>query len=185
LLAQATALEGHSESLAASLMGKFVITARSAFKNSIIARQHDWPDSWKTIFVVPKIRMRTADSRAVLPTQVPFRDAVANIQRTALLVSAVAACDENTLREAFNDRIHESYRESLVPQFSALKKALVNQPILGCVLSGGGPSMLVVVNEKNKQKLLNHLAEWAETEEQPPLILDIPVANQGIQEIHE
>ena len=185
LLAQATALEGHSESLAASLMGKFVITARSAFKNSIIARQHDWPDAWKTIFVVPKTRMRTADSRAVLPTQLPYRDAVANIQRSALLVSAVAACDENTLKEALNDRIHEPYRESLLPQFSALKKTLVNQPILGCVLSGGGPSMLVIVNERNKQRLLNHLTEWAETEEQPPLILDIPVANQGIQEIHD
>jgi hypothetical protein len=56
---------------------------------------------------------------------------------------------------------------------------------LGCVLSGGGPSMLVIVNEKNKQRLLNHLAEWAEAEEQPPLILDIPVATQGIQEIHD
>ncbi len=183
LLAQATSLQGHSESLAASLLGKFVITARSAFKNTIIARQHDWPASWKTIFIVPKYRFRTSESRAMLPTQIPYPDAVANIQRAALLVSAVASCDENTLKEALNDRIHERYRESKIPEFTSLKQALVNQPIFGCVLSGGGPAMLVIVSDKHKESMLKYLRAWAEAEPQPPLVLDIPVSSHGIQEV--
>jgi homoserine kinase len=183
LLAQATNLQGHSESLAASLLGKFVITARSASKNTIVARQHDWPSMWRLIFVVPRYRLKTPEARSVLPTQVPFPDAVANIQRTALLVSAVASCDENTLKEALNDRIHERYREKLIPDFASLKQALVNQPVLGCVLSGGGPAMLVIVNEKNKDAMLKYLKTWAEAEEQSPLILDIPVSQHGIQEV--
>lgn len=183
LLAQATNLQGHSESLAASLLGKFVIASRSAFKNTIVARQHEWPSSWKTVFVVPKYRLRTSGSRAVLPTQIPYPDAVANIQRTALLVSAVASCDENTLKEALNDRIHEPYRESLIPEFASLKQTLVNQPVLGCVLSGGGPAMLVIVTEKHKDAMVKYLKGWADAEAQPPLILDIPVATQGIQEV--
>jgi homoserine kinase len=183
LLAQATNLQGHSESLAASLLGKFVITARSASKNTIIARQHDWPANWKTIFVVPKYRFRTAESRAVLPTQIPYPDAVANIQRAALLVSAIASCDENTLKEALNDRIHERYREKMIPEFTSLKQALVNQPVLGCVLSGGGPAMLVIVSDKHKENMLKYLRAWAEEEPQPPLVLDIPVSTHGIQEV--
>ena len=185
LLAQATSLEGHSESLAASLMGKFVITSRSAFKNSIIARQHEWPAAWTTLFVIPKLRMRTADSRSVLPAEVPFRDAVANISRTALLVSAVTSCDENTLREALYDRLHEPYREKKLPLFTSLKKALHDQPILGCVLSGGGPSMCVIVHERHKDQVYAFLNEWAANEVQPPLVLDIQPANYGVQEVHE
>ncbi|MDR3612881.1 MAG: homoserine kinase [Candidatus Obscuribacterales bacterium] len=185
LLAQATSLEGHSESLAASLMGKFVITSRSAFKNSIIARQHDWPEAWRTLFVIPKSRMRTVDSRSVLPAEIPFRDAVANISRTALLVSAVTTCDENTLKEALYDRIHEQYREKKLPLFTSLKKALYEQPILGCVLSGGGPSMCVIVHERHLNQVFSYLNEWAATEVQPPLVLNIPPANYGVQEVHE
>jgi homoserine kinase len=59
----------------------------------------------------------------------------------------------------------------------------VNQPVLGCVLSGGGPAMLVIVNEKNKDAMLKYLKTWAEAEEQSPLILDIPVSQHGIQEV--
>jgi homoserine kinase len=183
LLAQATNLQGHSESLAASLLGKFVIASRSAFKNTIVARQHEWPSGWKTLFIVPKYRLRTQGSRAVLPTQIPYPDAVANIQRTALLVSAVASCDENTLKEALNDRIHEPYRASLIPEFASLKQSLVNQPVLGCVLSGGGPAMLVIVSDKHKETMLHYLKDWADAETQPPLVLDIPVATHGIQEV--
>lgn len=183
LLAQASALEGHSETLAASLMGKCVITAPSANSNAIIARQHDWPANWRTIFAVPSYRMKTEKSRAVLPKMVPFADAVWNMQRTALLASAIATCDESTLKEALVDRLHEQYREPLVPELASLRRALVNQPILGCVLSAGGPSVLVLVHERHRADVLMHIEEWAASQNDPPRVLDLRVDEDGIRQI--
>jgi len=41
----------------------------------------------------------------------------------------------------------------------------------------------VIVNEKHKDSMLKYLKSWAESEEQSPLILDIPVSQHGIQEV--
>lgn len=183
LLAQASLLEGHSETLAASLMGKFVITAPSATANSIVARQLNWPSAWRTIFIVPSYRMKTEKSRSVLPKTVNHADAVWNMQRSALFISAISTCDENTLREALHDRLHEPYREALVPELSSLRRALVNQPILGCVLSAGGPSMLVIVNERHRADVLAHIEEWAAAQNDHPRVLDLRVDEDGIRQI--
>lgn len=183
LLAQATALEGHSETFAASLMGKFVITAPTASSNSIIARQMTWPAAWRTIFVVPSYRMKTEKARGVLPKTVSHKDAVWNMQRSALFISALTNSDENTLKEALFDRLHEPYREILVPELASLRRALVNQPILGCVLSAGGPSMLAIVNERNRAEVLAHIEEWAAAQNDHPRVLDLRVDDDGIRQI--
>ncbi|CAN5525087.1 homoserine kinase [soil metagenome] len=183
LLAQASLIEGHSETLAASLMGKFVITAPSASSNSIVARQMNWPSTWRTIFVVPSYRMKTEKSRAVLPKTVSHTDAVWNMQRAAMFISAISTCDENTLKEALHDRLHEPYREVLVPELASLRRAMVNQPILGCVLSAGGPSMLVIVNERHRADVLAHIEEWAAAQHDHPRVLDLRVDDDGIRQI--
>lgn len=183
LLAQAAQLEGHSETLAASLMGKFVITAPSSMSNTIVARQLAWPTSWRTIFVVPSYRMKTEKARSVLPKTVSHADAVWNMQRSALFITAIANADENTLKEALHDRLHEPYREVLVPELASLRRAMVNQPILGCVLSAGGPSMLVIVNERHKADVLAHIEEWAAAQNDHPRVLDLRVDEDGIRQI--
>jgi homoserine kinase len=183
LLAQATQLEGYSETLAASLMGKCVITAPSAASSAIVVRQFDWPAKWRTLVVVPGYRLQTEKSRAVLPKTVPFAHAVWNAQRAALLTAAIATCDETTLKEALHDKLHEPYRETLVPEFTSLKRSLVNQPILGCVLNGGGPSILVLVHERSVEQVLTHVQMWAASQNDPPKVLDLRVDQDGIRQI--
>ncbi len=183
LLAQASQIEGHSETLAASLMGKFVITAPSATSNSIVARQMNWPSTWRTIFVVPSYRMKTEKSRAVLPKTISHTDAVWNMQRSAMFISAISTCDENTLKEALHDRLHEPYREALVPELASLRRAMVNQPILGCVLSAGGPSMLVIVNERHRAMFLLTLKSGQSAQNDHPRVLDLRVDDDGIRQI--
>lgn len=184
LLAEATALEGHSEGFAASLMGQFVVCAKSLDGNQVIARQHPWPDRWKTIFVVPEYRLQTPSMRSCLPDKVPHCDAVFNIQRTALLVSAVCRADDNSIKEAMADRLHENYRRDKAPLLNKVRKALETEPVLASCLSGAGPSVLVLVQAKHKEAVLEYLKEWSHAEEEPLSILDIEADREGIQEIN-
>lgn len=182
LLAEAERLEGHSEMLAACLLGGFVVCA-NAGGGRFTARSHVWPTRWRLLFVVPSHRHDTAHARSILPKKVPFEDAVFNVQHAALLVSAVVSQDENALKEALTDRLHEQYRTSYAPHLVDLKKMLAREPVLGCVLSGAGPSVLIIADEKNKAAVLATLKQWESTQSQRYTVLDLAPDSQGIREL--
>lgn len=184
LLAEGCALEGHPETLAASLYGGMVVCAPSVSGNRIITQQLDWPEDWHIIAVVPNYTLQTADLRAALPKQVKHEDAIFNAQRVGLLVAAVTRNDESAMKEALNDRLHEQYRARFVPELKKLRRELVNEPILGCVLSGAGSSCVVVVNRKKKDQVLERLHHFSKTDEGKDLrILDLQVTKEGMQEL--
>jgi homoserine kinase len=182
LLNEAARMEGHSEMLAACLLGGFVVCAQGT-NGKFMARSHAWPERWKLLFVVPTHRHDTAHARALLPKKVPYEDAVFNVQHSAMLISAVVSQDENALREALHDKLHEQYRTSYVPHFVELQKMLLREPALGCVLSGAGPSVLVIVDEKNKHAVHSLLKQWEESQSQRHTILDLACDTQGIREL--
>lgn len=182
LLGEAAMIEGHSETLAASLLGGFVICARQLNGTGFITRGHKWPKRWKTIVVVPPMRQETKWSRSLLPKKVAFDDAVFNIQRVAMMVSAVIDEDDKRLIEALADRLHEPYRAERLPHFAEVKK-LVEYEALGAVLSGAGPSVLVLVHERHHPEVLEMLEGWAETKGPSYQIMNVEVDRQGIQEV--
>ncbi len=181
LLAEASKVEGHAESLAASLMGEFVVCSRSSKNNSLIARQLEWPQAWKPIVVVPKERLQTSTMRSLLPSSVPLADAVKNMQRCSLLVTSVCRVDEQALQESMHDELHENYRSEFLSWLPKLRRLLVNEPIYGCVPSGAGPSVLVLVNEKHKQRVLSQIRSWSEVETDKLVLLDLEVDREGIK----
>ncbi|HEY9869467.1 MAG TPA: homoserine kinase [Candidatus Obscuribacterales bacterium] len=183
VLADATPLEGHPDNLAASLHGGLIICAEAASSRHIITQRLKWPDEWHTILVVPAYSLTTRVARAVLPKQVPLPDAVANVQRVALLVAAVVNRDETALFEALNDRLHEPYRLEMVPELSLLRRHLSGMPILGCVLSGAGSSVLIVVNKRHKGQVVDSLTAWSASQRSAPRILDLIVDHEGLKEL--
>lgn len=183
LLAEATQLEGYSEGFAASLLGDFVVCARSIEGDRIIAKQMSWPKRWKTIFLVPKYRRQTEDLRACLPEKLPYQDAVFNIQRSALLVSAVVRSDDSALKEAMHDRLHESYRNQQVPLLSKLRGTLGDLPVLGSCLSGAGPSVMVIAVERDFESVFSALKDFADSEDEEISVLALDVDREGLREL--
>ena len=54
------------------------------------------------------------------------------------------------MRSALNDKIHQPYREKLVPGMSEIISALRSENnVLGCVLSGAGPTLAVITEGDN------------------------------------
>lgn len=183
LLADGCALEGFPETLAASLYGSMVVCAPSLVSRKIVTQQLEWPADWHILAVVPNYTLRTTDLRSCLPKKVDHEDAVFNLQRVGLLVAAVSRADEQAMQEALGDRLHEPYREQFVPELRSLRGDLVNEPIMGCVLSGAGSSCVVIVNRRRKDQVKERLEHWAAREEKPHRVLDLQVAKEGMQEI--
>lgn len=185
LLSAATRFEGHPDNVSASLLGGLIISAGSAHSRQIITRKLVWPDEWRPIIVVPAYVLSTKDSRAVLPRSVPQEDAINNIQRVALLTSAIYNVDEEALKEALFDRLHEPYRLALVPELGMIKRLLADFPILGCVLSGAGPSVLTLVHKRHQSQVLQCLQQWACIQPQPPQVYDLQADQEGLHITYE
>jgi homoserine kinase len=141
MLDEAARLEGHPDNVAACTLGSIVA---SAIDSEGVARavRLEMPRRFGVSVVVPDFDLPTAQARAVLPASYSREDAVFNVQRAALLVAALAAGATWAFPAALDDRFHQPYRVPLVPGLDEILK-LRAPGLLGCVLSGAGPSILV------------------------------------------
>ena len=58
------------------------------------------------------------------------------------------------MRVALKDKLHQPYREKLVPGMKEIMEAFKHEDgVLGCVLSGAGPSMLVISYKYDVDKI--------------------------------
>jgi homoserine kinase len=148
VLAYATQIEGHSDNISAALLGSFVVSCVTV-DGSTIAQRLEWPEQIRAVVVIPDLKVRTEQARAVLPDSISYRDAVFNIQRSSLMVGAVATGRLDAIREAMRDRLHQPYRQKLVPGLDCILEMdaheLPEMPgYLGIALSGSGPTVVAL-----------------------------------------
>src|SRR6185503_12235628 len=141
ILDEAARLEGHPDNVAPCTLGSIVA---SAIDSGGVTRaiRLDLPKSFDLAIVVPDFDLPTVKARAVLPSGYSREDAVFNVQRASLLIAALATGTTSAFPAAMEDRFHQPYREALVPGLHEILK-LRAPGLLGCTLSGAGPSILV------------------------------------------
>lgn len=140
LLQFATELEGHPDNVAPALFGGLTIAWMD----------EDGPHHKKLtvhrgispLVLVPPHQMSTKLARSLQPESVPHADAVFNVSRTALLVAAMTQSPELMLA-ATEDRLHQNYRASAMPESSELV-SMLRESGHPAVISGAGPSVLVL-----------------------------------------
>lgn len=177
LLDALSAEEGHPDNVAASVLGGLVAGCVDAHGH-VVAIATPWPEGISIVMATPAHALATRAARAVLPHHLSREDAVYNLQRTALLLQAVATRRTDVLREAFRDRIHQPHRMSLVP---GLPQALaLQQPgLLGVFLSGAGPSIAACV-EGPTRPVTDALRRIYETLETPVTIRVLDVHQPAV-----
>ena len=141
ILDVAARLEGHPDNVAACVLGSVVASAVEPGGNTRAVRLEMPRDVLVTI-VVPNFQLPTKEARAVLPENYSRADVTHNIQRTALLIAALATGDKSAFPTALEDRLHQPFRARLVPGLSEILQ-LRAPGLLGCTLSGAGPAVLV------------------------------------------
>lgn len=144
LLELANQVEGHPDNVAPALLGGIVISTVDQEEVQYIKLQH--PANLKAVVAVPDFKLSTKRAREVLPSQVTLQDAVFNVGHVALLVAAICQGDLDKLSFAMEDRLHQSYRASLVPGMRRVLAAAKLAGARGVVLSGAGPTLIALAD---------------------------------------
>ena len=141
ILGEAARIEGHPDNVAACVLGSMVATAMDSagLARAVRIELHE---KYCVGVVVPDFALPTKQARAVLPTGYSKQDVIFNVQRASLLVAALATGATAAFPAALEDRLHQPYRAGLVPGLEEILK-LRAPGLLGCALSGAGPSVLV------------------------------------------
>jgi len=147
LLRLATEMEGHPDNVAPALFGGLTIawvTPEGPKHKKLIVHRGVSP-----LVCVPETTMSTALARSLQPESVPHQDAIFNVSRSALLIAALIQSPE-LLLAATEDKLHQSYRASAMPETDSLIQVLRKNG-LAAVVSGAGPSLLVLGSDPSQR----------------------------------
>jgi homoserine kinase len=139
-----------------------------------------WPDNWKTSVIVPHRPLLTHEARKVLPKRIAMSDAISNIQNVALFLAAVQKKDAALAARTLFDKLHEPYRMHLVPELGSLQKELRSAPIIGCVLSGAGSSILIIYEDRHQTEVISRLKDWQQINPSETDLLNLNVDTNGL-----
>jgi homoserine kinase len=139
LLDLATEMEGHPDNVAPALLGGLVVCTRTP---AGVRWMRLAAPPLQVVLAVPDYPVSTEEARRRLPARVPFPDAVFNVTRAALLVAALIGGRPDLLDEATQDRLHQPYREHLIPGLQDVFSAARRAGAYGVALSGSGPAVL-------------------------------------------
>ncbi len=146
-LAVAAALDGHAENAAASMYGGLVIASYSE-RDGVTSRSLALDKAWRFVVVVPEQELATSEARRVLPTMVPFNDAVKNLNSLGLLIAGLAN-HHDFAPSAMDDYLHQPYRMPLLSFAQPLLDLLRDAGALGSCWSGAGSAMLGLATQSS------------------------------------
>ncbi|KAK5116778.1 hypothetical protein LTR62_007452 [Meristemomyces frigidus] len=108
-----------------------------------------WATEIKCIAIIPDFEVATAKARSVLPTMYAKADVIYNLQRVALLTSALGQSPPNPelIYDGMQDKVHQPYRKGLIPGLTEILHSVTpasHPGLLGVCLSGAGPTVLAL-----------------------------------------
>lgn len=161
IMGEAARRERHSDNAAACWMGGVTVSRMVGSGETQVARFLP-KGKWPLLLAIPGESLSTEKAREVLPRHYSRHDVVSNIQNSMLLLAALFQGDRELLASALADRIHQPYRAPLCPLLPVLQDFPKGKGVLGAVLSGAGPSVLMfldadVPSAKTVARVADHL----------------------------
>ncbi|MGE4178382.1 MAG: homoserine kinase [Limisphaerales bacterium] len=133
-------LEGHPDNAAPAAFGGF--TASAVVEGEARCVRIAVPPRFRFVTLIPNFEVPTPEARRLVPAHFSKADAVHNVTHAALITAAFARRDTEALRGAFSDRMHQPYREVLIPQLTRVIRAGERAGAVGGWLSGSGSTII-------------------------------------------
>ena len=174
LLGFATEIEGHPDNVAPAILGGLVLSSQED-DGSVSYFKMNWPEDWDLTVCIPDFELSTEIARSVLPKEVPMQDAIYNTKHLAMMLQAISEENPKLMKASMKDRLHQPYREKLVPGMHEIMEAFKHEDgVLGCVLSGAGPSMLVISHKYDVDKIKSIVKDIWESQN---INVDVEISN--------
>ncbi|WP_053218771.1 homoserine kinase [Virgibacillus senegalensis] len=149
----ATAIEGHPDNVAPSLLGGCVI---GHYQEDVDCVKLPF-DNVSLIAVIPEFELKTKKAREALPQQFSFQTSVHASSMANVSVAAICQQNWSLLGKMMNkDLFHQPYRKKLVPHFESLQTYLQDK-VHGLFLSGAGPTVIALADKDCPD---SSIAEW-------------------------
>jgi homoserine kinase len=155
----ATRLEGHADNAAPALFGGLQVVVED--QGRLVHLGVTLPTEVKAVLLIPEMALPTDESRRLLPRELSREDAVYNIGRAALLISALDAGRLDLLDVATRDRLHQPARGQLFPAMEDVFQAARQAGALCAYLSGGGSTILALTSGE-EEKIARAMLEAAQ-----------------------
>ncbi|HET7058175.1 MAG TPA: homoserine kinase [Nitrospiraceae bacterium] len=135
----------HADNVAPSLFGGFVLIR--GYNPPDVVNIPTPPELFCTL-VHPQLELKTQDSRQVLRSSIPLKDAIVQWGNIAGLVAGLMKPDFGLISRSLKDVIAEPVRSMLIPGFDAIKEAARIHGALGAGISGSGPTIFALSTDE-------------------------------------
>jgi homoserine kinase len=136
----------HADNVAPALYGGFILI-RSYDPLDVIKLPA--PDQLYASVIHPQIEIKTKDARDILKKEIRLQNAIKQWGNVGGLISGLYESDYDLIGRSMEDHIIEPIRSILIPGYPDVKKAAMESGVLGCGISGSGPSIFTL--SKGKQ----------------------------------
>jgi homoserine kinase len=142
----ATIIEGHPDNVAPAIFGGITISVMQGDQPVYLRFLPE--KTLSMVVAIPEFNLSTHRARQVLPDIITMKDAVFNISRVALLIGSLCKGEFHHLQYALEDKVHQPYRQQLIPGMQQVFHAAIAKGAYGAALSGAGPC-LIAFTESN------------------------------------
>ena len=143
ILKLATKMEGHPDNVAPAIFGNAVASILK--DDQVYLEEFEISNNFKFLAIIPDFKLPTKEARDALPKTYSKEDAVFNLSRLSMVILSLISGNEENLRVALDDKIHEPYRLKLIPEIDEIEKIIDDSEALGHYLSGAGSTIMVVL----------------------------------------
>ena len=173
----AIAMEGHPDNVVPALLGGCRRAASSGDSWEIC--DVPWYGDIIPVVAIPDFELSTSEARQVLPPQVTRSDAIFNTAHLGLLLRGLQTGQEQWLRTALQDKLHQPYRQALIPGYDAVNAAALGAGAYGMVISGAGPTLLALVNQLHSQAVQEAMLSAWQSAGIMAVVRSLSLDNQG------
>lgn len=162
IMQMAIAIEGHPDNVVPALLGGCRLAATDRDASWEIC-QIPWDSSVVPIVAIPDFELSTEAARRVLPASYSRADAIFNTAHLGLLLRGLETGNGNWLKVALQDRIHQPFRQPLIPGYESVQTAATGAGAYGMVISGAGPTLLALTTAEFAEAVRSAMEHaWAQ-----------------------
>ena len=149
-------MEGHPDNVVPALIGGCRLAASS--NSGWAIADIPWHSSIVPVVAIPDFELSTEEARSVLPTGYNRADAIFNTSHFGLLIRGLETGNPDWLAAALTDRIHQPYRQRLIPGYTDVERAVIAAGGYGMVISGAGPTLLALTSSEGASAVATAMA---------------------------
>ncbi len=176
ILRWAEKIEGHIDNAAAAYHGGLVLALCNNIER-VVCQRTDFPESIRLIIATPEKMVPTHEARQVLPAAYERADVLHTLQRNAVLAATCFAGNFDLFPELFDDRLHQPYRQKLVPGMERCLRVR-HDGLLGVAISGSGSSVIAFAT-KNEDEIAEKLRSVFQEENISAVVRSTSADNHG------